>query len=366
MLQHGDAALRLLPHTLASLLLAGCATQSGDKKTGLITNEQGTATLEVDLNAEESAMLITVEGDAFLAVDSITDPSGETVFHWNDWYSLNTYLTAAVWPLDKDLVLNWPVRAEDAPLTAGTWEVTFAAVNDDGVYQMGKRLTARTQTKADDDWGSGEIKVVIAFAEGIDEDPVVVGAVEAAVTRWEEVWAPYGLVPVVRYAKADIDAGLPYVGDSTDEVDELSSQTDADEILMIVGETISAEELYYGVSGNIPGSLLDTPRSAVAISWLANTGLDGEFSTSDIRLMGETMAHETSHYMGLFHPVETSFDVWDAVRDTEDCNYQESCEADLGDNLMYPYPVCNAFSCIPQDALTDIQAGILHRYTGTQ
>lgn len=357
------------PTTLAWLLMlpmgAGCVPPKSDDSTGLVTVD-GTATLDVDIDGSESAMLITVQGNALLAVDSIFDPDGNEVFYWNDWYSLNTYLTAAVWPLGTDLVLNWPVRAEDAPLEAGTWQVKIAAVNEEGVYQSGEVLTARKQTKEDEDFSDGEVKVVIAFAEGIEEDAAVVEAVEAAVVRWEEVWDPFGLSLTVRYATAEIDADLPYVGDGTEEVAELSAQTDSDEILMIVGETIRSEDLYYGVSGNIPGSLVDTPRSAVAIGWLANTGLDGEFSSDDIRLMGETMAHETSHYMGLFHPVETSFEVWDAVSDTEDCTYQEGCESSLGDNLMYPYPVCSAFSCMPQDALTNIQAGIIHRYTGTQ
>lgn len=347
------------------LLGFGCSSPKGGGSTGLVT-EDGTATLEVNITEGQSAMLITVEGDAFLAVDNIVDPDGKEVFYWNDWYALDTYLTAAVWPLSTDMVLNWPVRAEDAQLSTGTWAVTIAAVNDKGLYQSGERLTAKTQTKVDPDFSVGVVKVVIAYAEGVDEDAAVVAAVEAAVARWQDVWDPYGLEVQVRYATADIDPDVPYVGDGSEEIAELSAQTDMDEILMIVGETIQAEDLYYGVSGNIPGALIDTPRSAVVIGWLANTGLDGEFSADDIRLMGETMAHETNHYMGLFHPVETTFDVWDAVGDTEDCTTESGCESVLGDNLMFPYPVCSAFSCMPQDALTDAQTGIAHRYTGTQ
>jgi len=365
MLRAGGLGVIRIPTVLTLLLCAGCIDTKGGTSGALVTND-GTATLEVDLSRDESAMLVTVQGNALLAVDSIFDPDGDEVFHWNDWYSVKTYLTAAVWPLGTDMVLNWPVRAEDAQLSKGTWEIKIAAVNEKGVYLDGEKLDARVQTKEDADFSDGEIKVVIALADGVEDDLAVVSAIEASVERWREVWDPIGLSLSVRYATADIDTDLPYVGEGSEEIAELSEQVGSDEILMLVGETIRSEELYYGVSGNIPGSLVSTPRSAVAIGWLANTGLDGEFSSDDIRLMGETMAHETSHYMGLFHPVETSFDVWDAVRDTENCTHVEACESSLGDNLMYPYPVCSAFSCMPQDALTDIQTGIVHRYTGAR
>jgi hypothetical protein len=349
------------------MLAAGCMSSTkSTSSAGLVTGEDGTAELTVEIGETESTMLLTIEGRALLAVDSIVNPRGEEVLYWNDWYTADTYLTAAVWPLGQDLVLNWPVRAEDGPLESGSWQVTLAAVNEEGNYQTGERLTARTQTKQDADFSSGQIKVLIAYAEGVAADAHVVESIEAGVARWQDVWEPYGLGVQVRYASAPIDALVPYVGEGSEDIAALSLETDEDELLMIVGERIEADDIYYGVAGNIPGSTLDTPRSAVVISWLANAGLDGEFSDDDIRLLGETMAHETSHYMGLFHPVETTFDVWDAVRDTEDCTSEASCESSLGDNLMFPYPVCSPFSCIAQDALSEIQSGIAHRYTGTQ
>jgi len=355
--------MRIIALPLMGLL--ACAEEKAPASSSMTTVD-GTAIFEIEVGPEQTAFMVTAEASSLLATDSITDPSGEKVFYWEDWYTADSYLTAAVWPLASDMVLNWPIRPEDAALEAGTWKVEIAALNEKGLYQDGVKVTTHLQTKKDSDFTDGQIKVVIAFAEGVEEDAAVVGAIEAAVARWEEVWAEIGLNLQVRYATAEIESVLPYIGEGSTEVAELSEQTDSDEILMIIGERIDAEDVYYGVSGNIPGSLITTPRSAVTISWLANSGLDGEFSTEDIRLMGETMAHETSHYMGLFHPVETSFEAWDAVRDTEKCTNAIICEEMLGGNLMFPYPVCSALSCQPQFELTDIQTGIAHRYTGVQ
>ena len=80
--------------------------------------------------------------------------------------------------------------------------------------------------------------------------------------------------------------------------------------------------------------------------------------------MGETMAHEVGHFMGLFHPVEQTFDRWDACDDTPNCASAAECEGVLGNNLMYPAPVCDFTSCIEQDQLSDVQVEILQRYTG--
>lgn len=349
--------------------LVGCSV--GDKSglppsynRGLVTTN-GIATMELEIDAETSTFMVTAEARELIAIEQVHRPNGTVAFDWMDWYYEDTYITAAVWPLSTDVVLNWPIRAEDPQLTAGDWEVSFAAVNEDGYPLDDVEIEVTVQTKADPDFSEGTINVVIGYADGIGTMADIVTAVELAVERWHDVWAPHGLDVEVRYTALDIDKHLPYVGSGHPTYTELSSEIGEDEVLMVIGESIGGEQIFYGVSGNIPGSLISTPRSAVQLSWLANTGLDGVFSDDDIRLMGETMAHEVSHYMGLFHPVEVTFGAWDAVSDTPKCLSQTVCESQLGGNLMYPYPVCSPTECTPQETLTDVQVGISHRYTGT-
>ncbi|MEM6926414.1 MAG: hypothetical protein AAF602_05770 [Myxococcota bacterium] len=125
-----------------------------------------------------------------------------------------------------------------------------------------------------------------------------------------------------------------------------------------------------GLAGGIPGAASATPRSAVQVSTLGAAGTDGRFDGDDIRLLAETMAHETAHYLGLFHPVEaiargTPWSVFDALSDTPRCGSRRTCETRLGSNLMFPFPVCEpGASCDPQEVLTEEQATVMQRYVG--
>ena len=95
-----------------------------------------------------------------------------------------------------------------------------------------------------------------------------------------------------------------------------------------------------------------------------NAGFDGQFNPAEIQMFGETMAHEIGHYMGLYHPVEASYNYWDALEDTVECGTWNACETQLGNNLMFPYPICYG-ACELQTEITSDQMGVLHRYTGT-
>jgi hypothetical protein len=102
----------------------------------------------------------------------------------------------------------------------------------------------------------------------------------------------------------------------------------------------------------------------VAISWLQHAGKDGTLDDQDVQTMGETMAHEAGHFLGLFHPVEFSDGTassYDSLGDTPACSTRSDCDASLESNLMYPY----ATGAV-QDDLTAEQVGVLHRWTGVQ
>ena len=352
------------------LLPLGCFDSPPDSNPELMAysedlcTESGVANLQINVSDNETAILVTVDGDHLVALDEIRDPAGEVVLTWNDWYNEPNYLTSAIWPLASEMVLNWPIRAEDADLYAGQWTVTLAAVDGAGNYTSGSCMNATVQSKEDFSFDNADVNVRLVYAEGVDEITAVTEAVDAAIERWKTLWAPYGLTPKVRITTGDIDADLPYAGDGSEDIYSITLDSYEDEITLVIGETIDGGSEYLGVAGSIPGTLTANTRSAVVLGWVASAGLDGSFSDLDISIMGETMAHEVGHYMGLFHPVEQTWSAWDACEDTPDCRSRRQCEDQLGDNLMFPSPVCDFDDCLEQDQLSAVQVEILQRYTG--
>jgi len=73
-----------------------------------------------------------------------------------------------------------------------------------------------------------------------------------------------------------------------------------------------------GFSTGIPGPVAtpDTPASAVTLSLDAHRDRDGVLDTD---LLGETIAHEVGHQIGLFHTTEAGGDSFDILDDTPEC-----------------------------------------------
>ena len=358
---------------LVCVSLAGCgwlkSGGGGDCEDGLttwtdaVTASDGIAAVDVEV-CGEGAILLTAEGSRYLDIELVEDPYGDTVLDTLDWYNEDTWLTSAVYPFARDVVFNWPIRDVDPDLEDGIYTIYVGAYTATG-YPQDDDLDLTVQVKLDDDMTEGTISARIVYAEGVDDDEDVVEAVEAAVDRWKEIWAAYGLSLVESYESSDLDPDLEFPEEGNEAIEEASSGADGTEVTVIVGESIDGSLDYYGVAGNIPGTLISTSRSGIVVSWLANSGGDGRFDDEDLRLFGETLAHEVGHYLGLFHPVEIGADEWDALEDTPQCTSDSGCEDKLGENLMFPYPVCSWTECIPQDELTDGQTGVTQRYTGT-
>ena len=117
-----------------------------------------------------------------------------------------------------------------------------------------------------------------------------------------------------------------------------------------------------GLAGGIPGPLTPTGSTGVAVNLGEGAGRDGRYDAMETRLLGETLAHEVGHFLGLFHPMELpesgeAIEHWDSFDDTPDCLRFDVCVANLGDNLMFPSPVCqgDCTEFVAQTALTDTQ-----------
>lgn len=348
------------------LLLLACRGPTALRTTSFEGQTDGDGLLWVDVDVErgDRALLLTaISAQGGVAVEAVYDDWGREALSWEDWWDSPTSLTGAIYP-SVDTVLNWPVRAEDRDLDRGLWSVLLSVTDPNGNYQPGVALSGTVQIKQDDHLQEGTVRVLLVFAEGVDQEPGVAEALDLAVARWREVWAGVGLTPQITYATSDLNPELS-IDTGSDALLVLSEQSTPRDVLVVVGERINRDTELFGIAGSIPGTLGSSTRAGVYISWLANAGGDATFSDEDIRLFGETLAHEVGHYAGLFHPVEASYDLWDALDDTLRCDSWQLCEGRLGQNLMFPYPICDASGCLAQDELTGDQAGVFHRYTGT-
>ncbi len=367
------------------LLLVGCVTPDGtegektreealsDVVTSTVydakSDRDGYLSIPVEVTADVGVFQVVVHRESgTTGLEYLYAPDGSMVLDWEDWYDSSYSLTDAFFPAEFASTTNWPVRAADGPLVEGTWEVVVGTY-DRGNYVGGKDVTVEVLTRPDAAFDQGRLRAVIAYAEGVREEEGVEDAVEEAVAYWVELYAAVGVTLEAEFTDIAVDPALPDTYEGLDEIRAFHEGADQRSVLMIIGEEIAGDQWLYGEAGGIPGPYAAAEHAAVEVSWLANAGADAEFQQADILLMGETMAHEVGHYLGLYHPVEDGFEYWDALDDTEECRGYSGCEDVLGSNLMFPYPVCTgatAGSCTRQDQITTGQAGVVNRYVGVE
>ncbi len=334
------------------------------------TGAIGELDVPVEITDQRSFMVVAnnAESAARVSVLSITDPSGTVVFRWQDWYDRTERLTNAIFAERTGTTIHWPIREEDPALVPGTYLVRVGSYRIDGVTSRPNvDLDITTITNRDHELSRGAVRVAIVWADGLSADAALVSATARAVEHWNDVWGAVGLTAEVRYVESTIDPALPAPSAmSGDVLLTASGLVEPGEIAMIVGETVDGGTSLYGIAGHIPGPIVPSPLGAIVVGWLANAGGDGTFSDDDITLYGEVLAHEVGHFVGLCHPVERSYDYWDALDDTPQCTSARTCESVLGMNLMFPYSICDGGTCVSTMEITPGQQGIMQRYTGTR
>lgn len=343
---------------------AACDGEIHSETLSLKSDDDGRVTVPVSVDGNDDAfMVMTARGTGTVSTDGVVDGEGAAVLDWEDWSTSHESLTNAFFASSDVSVLNWPVRDEDGPLAAGDWTVFASTLDNDGYYK-GNQSTEVTVIRRSCSGGSPSIPVTIVYAGKLEKDKEVTSAVEAAADRWVTIYADYGVDITVDYLSADIDGSVPepLPGDDvyTDIYDAIGEG-----IVVVVGDDVAGNANLYGEAGGIPGPILASPHSVVAVSWLVHAGPDAAFSDEEIEIFAETMAHESGHFLGLYHPVEDGWTYWDALDDTKKCSSESTCESALSDNLMFPYPVCAA-RCVDQVALSTGQIGVILNNVGVR
>ena len=333
------------------------------------SGRDGTLQIPIRIEEDDSVVQInTIRPDGgLISTEYLYDTDGTALLDWELWYESDDSLTDAIYVYDNLPTLNWPVRAEDGLLKKGDYILSVGTVNKNYNYEGNIPVEATIMQRQELNPAKGTLKVVVAYATGLDQDPVVSTAIEAGVERWKEIFGAVGIGLDVRYTTIDVDPELPSSSVGQDAYKAFYAGVEEKEVVMVVGDRIDDDRWLYGEAGGIPGALVPSNRSVVAVSWLTCAGADGEFSASDQEGLAETMAHEVGHYLGLYHPVEDGYEYWDALSDTPACQAQSACEDKLGTNLMFPYPICESQTrCTRQEKLTEQQGGVLNHFLGVE
>jgi hypothetical protein len=330
------------------------------------TDRDGRLSVEFDVPSDAASFQITGSAGELVSFDQLIDPDGEVVLDWQDWLDGSESLTLAFLPQRTTTALSWPVREQDGPLEAGRW-TAWLSIYDEDTYQPVDHeveVDLYSDITIDPDLGEGRVSVQIVWARGVEDEPGVEDAIEQAIDRWTEIWGDRDLKLDIEHLHSDLDPDLDFFYTGADEIEDFARDGEEGGLQLVIGETVEGDDSLLGVSAGIPGTVEPSPHSFVVLSWLTHAGRDGEFDEEEIRIMGETMAHELGHYVGLFHPVEGDLQGWDALDDTEHCTSTSSCERELGENLMYPYPLCDSDGCGAQGELTSEQESVMQQYVG--
>lgn len=340
-----------------------------------VRTTQGTAILEVDVPPFARSLMLSARSETgtYAYVGRVLAPDGSTVVSSTTWQSETEFLSSGLLILGEEANLNWPVRDIDPALTGGEWTFELKVLSSSGQSLDDEPIQTTVFVNRDVDEGEGCLSTRILMSPETAADPGLDAAVRGAVERWQEVYAQAGVQVQASFGTEDeLPETLdhPYLG--SDLYETLKSESQDEELVMVVGESIAgASTGILGEAGGIPGSLAPARRAVVAVGWLLHAGTDGTLDATDTQGLGETMAHEIGHYVGLFHPIELDSSgrptgYTDALSDTDTCDSSSDCQSALGTNLMYPFKTCYDANCERQDGITGQQGEVIRGYSGTR
>lgn len=329
------------------------------------SDHTGYVTVKFDVEEGESHLLVTAQPElgyeAF--VDTLYGPGRSPLFYAGDYWDSRRSRTNAIFA-GVAPVFGMPSLPGDEALEPGAYELKVGVVDPTGKFSSGVKLSLAASMKEDRDLDTGELLVNLVYAGGVDDDAAFMGGMETVIEKWVELYEQTGVSLEVSESNwSDGSLEPPSVGSEIDYI-AISAESSFRTIDVVIVPEIAVWDDLYGLAGHIPGSLESSPSAAVIASASMALGTNGTYDPGEKRLFAETLAHETGHYLGLFHPVEISWDEWDALDDTEECSTESGCLEAMKDNLMFAFPYCDSSGCIPQTLLTEEQGIVMNMYVG--
>jgi hypothetical protein len=270
--------------------------------------------------------------------------------------------------------INVPSRAVDKPLTGA---VSFdVEVRLDVPTDKADEVTFSITSREDSNLSAGNLNLNVFYVGDIGQENETKAAMTSALAEARNIMsnsASINLTVTEFNIAGPVSLPMPLNGSSLYE--SASNTAPSPSVNVFVGGDIAGTASIgevLGISAGIPGPAIPSQKSAVAVSIFTSAGSDGVFNGEDIRVLGETIAHESGHFMGLFHPVDFSGSLvadTDPLADTESCSFLTDCvsRVDLIGNLMFPTPVADGDgSFVRQNKLSAEQKGVLNRYVAVR
>ncbi len=386
-----NVLLLLLCATLAGALIflgIGCAVGGGDNddddeditvgegvfRLSAVTDARGSATVSFGLPDGTTKFSITAEiTDDDLLVRFIDLVSGAGT----DYLSPSGRQLSFADTFSSFInVASVPSRSVDPGVVNGERYTATIEIEDAfGTSVEGEDVTFEVVSKIDPGLDGGRLRVNVYYVGDVGQDQVTKSTVRAAFDTFRSIFAGSAGISV-EISEFDIDGPvvlpLPVTGDRF--YLSASGRGPNPAVNIFIGGDVDARGIsgeVLGVAGGIPAPPNPSERSGLAVSIFAAAGPDGIFSGEDVRLLGETMAHESGHYAGLFHPVDfsgSSVVETDPLDDTPSCGFITECISNrsLTENVMFASPVADGSGgFIPQTNLTQEQRSVINRYIVT-
>jgi len=281
---------------------------------------RGSDTLELSLpaGAQGAAVIATGTAGELMTVGKLTDPSGRTLY---DFHDPMAGVGIRVLPAADVLTLLLPMTPR-VPLAQGKYRLSYLRNGSDKSVQVSahvKKGDAGAQLG-----GTLDVRVHLVGVPGLN----AAGA-EGHAKLGQAVQVFRSRLGATGVTIGDIDYRDADGADATrlstiDSIEGPSSELAAlfklsegqpDRLhLFLVEEIVSGDAgfILLGLAGGIPGPPIPgSGASGVAVT--------AALLASDPASVGRTMAHETGHYLGLFHTSERNGSAHDPIPDTPEC-----------------------------------------------
>ena len=302
------------------------------------TGDTGFLTDDIVVEVPDDAASVLVHcgdyGDAKLGlVWTLDQPDGSALFDGNA--ASNAHFKAPA----HDASVPYLIPATpDAPLQAGPYT---ARIYVDGGSPVTMGCEAVVKHGAVPAKATVRVEFVVVGVEGLDATAAADDAnVQAMVAEIERALGTAGIELDVNYADFEGNAATYAVVDVTaDDYGEFNdllataNPTDSRTITIFLVQDFQTDEgaTILGKAGGPPGAatLNGTAKSGVVV-------VAGALADDPV-FVGRIAAHETGHFLGLYHPTEKDGDVHDIISDTPECSSGATadCAGSGAENLMW-------------------------------